>query len=255
MPENQETQRELGPESWEAYYSAEAEFKTFDPAEHPATPLRVDLPLKLLRGVDHIDGILDIGCGEGYLLAALRRRYGGSIAGLDISETRLARARDNCPGGSFALGDVRALPYPDGAVDLVSAVEVIEHIDPVEAALAEMARVSRRYVLVSVPFERPPQVVLCPHCLKTFPIDGHVNEFTTRKLQDLMRAAGVVPIETIEYRAPSRFSQLPFVRVLPGFVRRGLESFLVRTSLMARDIPKYIGVLGELENTRVNARG
>jgi ubiquinone/menaquinone biosynthesis C-methylase UbiE len=239
----------LGPESWDAYYEAETQCKTYDPREDPNEEMRVELALSLLRNVSSLKEILDVGCGEGYLLSALDTRYGAPVAGLDISVTRLKRAHANCRMGRFVVGDVRKLPFADGVMDLVSAVEVVEHIAPPEAALAEMVRVSRRYVLVTVPFERPPQIVLCPHCLKTFAIDGHINEFTTRKLQKLLRDAGVTPIETIEYVVASPWSRNRLLSMLPAVIKTSLDRVLVRAGLTSKRVPKYVGVLGEKRAT------
>jgi len=240
----------LGPESWEAYYQAEADLKTFDPKEDPNEEMRIELVLNLLQNASDVKRILDVGCGEGFLMNTLAAKYNAQVAGLDISETRLARAKTNCARGNFAIGDVRKLPYADSSMDLVSAVEVIEHIVPPEAALIEMARVSSRYVLVSVPFEQPPKIVMCPHCLKTFAIDGHINEFTTGRLHNLMHQSGIAPIKTIEYCLPSHWSRSSLLRLLPGPVKTSLERILVRAGLMSRRMPKFIGVLGEVKAAR-----
>jgi len=72
--------------------------------------------------------ILDMGCGFGFLLDRLRRRYGAAVAGVEISEGERAHARDRL--GLEVVADAQAL----GArrFDLVTAFEVIEHVpDPV----------------------------------------------------------------------------------------------------------------------------
>lgn len=253
MFENKDTKQRidnLGPASWDAYYQAEAHFKTFDPKEDPNEEMRIELALNLLEKASDVKRILDVGCGEGFLMNILAVKYNAQVAGLDISETRIARARANCPRGNFAIGDIRKLPYADSSMDLVSAIEVLEHIVPPEAALIEMARVSSKYVLVSVPFEQPPKIVICPHCLQTFAIDGHLTEFTTEKIHKLMHQSGVVPTKTVEYIVPSHWSRSSLLRLLPGPVKMNLERLLVRTGLMSRRVPKFIGVLGKIKASR-----
>jgi ubiquinone/menaquinone biosynthesis C-methylase UbiE len=83
---------------------------------------------------------LDVGCGEGTVareLAAL----GHAVAGLDVSPSLVALAREAAPCAEFVVGDAAALPFEDGAFDLVLAVNVLMNVDDLDAAIAEAARV------------------------------------------------------------------------------------------------------------------
>jgi SAM-dependent methyltransferase len=53
--------------------------------------------------------------------------------------------------GKLVEGDVRTLPFPPGSFDLVYGWEVLHHISDPGTVVAEMARVSRRYVLLAEP--------------------------------------------------------------------------------------------------------
>ncbi len=53
----------------------------------------------------------------------------------------------------FRIEDATALSFGDGDFDLATAIEVLEHVPDPATTLAEMARVARRYLLVSVPRE------------------------------------------------------------------------------------------------------
>jgi SAM-dependent methyltransferase len=59
---------------------------------------------------------------------------------IDISPPALAKLRAR--GGSGVLGPITALPFADGAFDLLCALDIIEHVDDDERALAELARVA-----------------------------------------------------------------------------------------------------------------
>jgi SAM-dependent methyltransferase len=94
--------------------------------------------------------ILDVGCGTGANLKMLAAH--GKAEGVDIS----AQAVDFCRQrglDSVQLGAIEQLPYADGAFDLVTALDVIEHLDDDIAGLREIRRVLRRdgRVLLFVP--------------------------------------------------------------------------------------------------------
>jgi ubiquinone/menaquinone biosynthesis C-methylase UbiE len=97
--------------------------------------------------------VLEVGAGEGEVAGRVRTRFPGAfVAGLDLPDDGLGahwRARDLA--GVF--GEDTALPFPDGAFDLVLAIEVLEHVPAPDAALAELARVARHDVVVSAPRE------------------------------------------------------------------------------------------------------
>jgi len=95
---------------------------------------------------------LDVGCAKGYLVEALRDR-GVDAVGCDVSSFAVEHA---APGalGYVRLGDLsRGLPYPDGEFDLVSALEILEHLPPdsVPGALLELRRVCRGVVYATIP--------------------------------------------------------------------------------------------------------
>jgi Methyltransferase domain len=51
------------------------------------------------------------------------------------------------------VGDAGMLPFPDGAADLVTCIEVLEHLPTVAPAVAELARITGDRCVVSVPYE------------------------------------------------------------------------------------------------------
>ncbi|QDV34208.1 class I SAM-dependent methyltransferase [Tautonia plasticadhaerens] len=109
--------------------------------EVPADDFRLSA---ILRHLGPIDGrlVLDLGCGKGRFASKLARR-GARVVGLDVSGAMLRAARDS--GLPVALGSIRRLPIPDGGIDAVLFVEVLEHVSPgdLPVVLAEAARVLR----------------------------------------------------------------------------------------------------------------
>jgi SAM-dependent methyltransferase len=91
--------------------------------------------------------VLDVGCGPGTITVDIAGRVApGRVVGLDSSPEVLDRARETAAGldnVTFSGHDAYALPWSDGAFDVVHAHQVLQHLaDPV-AALAEMLRVAR----------------------------------------------------------------------------------------------------------------
>ncbi len=89
-------------------------------------------------GVCAGDTMLDVACGAGLAieLAGLR---GALCSGIDASERLIAVARDRNPGADLRVGDMRALPWDDGAFDVVTSFRGIWGTTP--EAMAEVCRV------------------------------------------------------------------------------------------------------------------
>ena len=84
--------------------------------------------------------ILDVGCGTGANLLMLSQY--GEAEGVDISEDALSFCRERgLDKVRLAAGE--QLPYEDGTFDLVTAFDVVEHMDDDLAGLREMRRVLR----------------------------------------------------------------------------------------------------------------
>jgi SAM-dependent methyltransferase len=98
--------------------------------------------------------VLEVGCGEGVVLAHLAARLPGTrFDGLEVDETALARARSRCPDVVLVRGDACELPFRSRSFDLVLCLEVLEHLPEPARALRELRRVAGVGCLVSVPHE------------------------------------------------------------------------------------------------------
>jgi ubiquinone/menaquinone biosynthesis C-methylase UbiE len=98
--------------------------------------------------------VLDIGAGSGDFARSLVRRRAVRVLVGDARAEVLAVARRNLAGRNgvdFLEADVRALPLPDGAVDVVHASLLLHHLPPAEVvdAFREMRRVARQAVVVN----------------------------------------------------------------------------------------------------------
>ena len=92
------------------------------------------------RVTDRRPRILDVGCGTGANLLMLSKY--GDAEGVDVSEDALAFCRERGLE-NVKLGAAEQLPYDDDTFDLVTALDVVEHLDDDLAGLREMRRVLR----------------------------------------------------------------------------------------------------------------
>jgi SAM-dependent methyltransferase len=102
----------------------------------------------------HPETLLDAGCGEGFVADILQTAMPmAKITGFDVLENSVALARRRNPRGMFTVGDIYAIDQPDNSFDVVYSFEVLEHLHEPDKALAELARVASKYVVLSVPRE------------------------------------------------------------------------------------------------------
>ncbi|HEX7321382.1 MAG TPA: class I SAM-dependent methyltransferase [Mycobacterium sp.] len=117
--------------------------------------------------------VLEAGCGEGYgadLIARVARR----VVALDYDDAAVAHVRARYPRVQAIQGNLAELPLPDGAVDVVVNLQVIEHLWDQAQFVAECARVLRPSGLLIV--STPNRVTFSPGR------DTPVNPFHTREL-------------------------------------------------------------------------
>jgi ubiquinone/menaquinone biosynthesis C-methylase UbiE len=95
--------------------------------------------------------VLEVGCGPGHLSIRLARQLGLDVTGLDLDPAMIEVARANAeraggdaePPAAFVVGDVAALPFPDGTFDLVVSTLSMHHWADPSAGLSEIGRVLR----------------------------------------------------------------------------------------------------------------
>ena len=102
----------------------------------------------------HPKKILDAGCGEGFTLERLRTRSIGQVLkGVDLQQKAIELGRQVHPQLDMQQGSVYELPFENDTFDVVICSEVLEHLEHPEKALKELGRVTRKYIVISVPNE------------------------------------------------------------------------------------------------------
>jgi ubiquinone/menaquinone biosynthesis C-methylase UbiE len=83
---------------------------------------------------------VDAGCGEGRFTRDLRG-LGYDTVGFDATPALIDAAREADPSGVYEVADLRSLPLGDNSAQLVTCVNVLQHVGDLDAALGEFARV------------------------------------------------------------------------------------------------------------------
>lgn len=107
----------------------------------------------LLQSI-RVDSIIDVGAGEGFTLHRLQEKgIGKKLEGIEYQKRAIDLGKKQYPKVVLKQGSIYELPYKANTFDLVLCTEVLEHMDDPEKALKELVRVSKKYLLLSVPNE------------------------------------------------------------------------------------------------------
>jgi ubiquinone/menaquinone biosynthesis C-methylase UbiE len=158
----------------------------------------------LAEGVSGSDRVLDVGCGEGYVLARIRSK---EIVGLDISETALERISGS--RARLVRADAARMPFTDSYFDGAICSETLEHVPEPGKIVKEISRVVRPggIVLLSVPNEPLINLVkdiiwnlglfgiVFPNVPRRQNDEWHLHSFDLKKLREVCK--GLLEIKKI----------------------------------------------------------
>ena len=150
------------------------------------------------------ESILDVGCGEGVLTEQWADKLGSRrIVGIDLDDPKLKAEWDKRQRGNleYRVEDATNLSYGDNEFDMSTAIEVLEHVPDPERTVSEMARVAKRWVLVSVPREplwRGLNMARGAYWKDFGNTPGHINHWSKRSFVSMLSRYGTVD----EVRSP-----------------------------------------------------
>lgn len=197
-----------------------------------------------LRRVGALAGrplLVDCGAGTGEFAVEATRHC--RVMGLDDSDWAVNRLEGLLGSGNARKATVTALPIDDGAADIVTALDVIEHVADDRAAVAEFHRVLRPggWLAVTVP--------ACPFLWSSWDeVLGHHRRYTHRTLKTLLEDGGFQPARLAYINVPA-FPAMVAARILrrwagepsgwrfedwipPGPINALLEELFVWTACM-----------------------
>jgi SAM-dependent methyltransferase len=137
--------------------------------------------------------ILDVGCANGQMLAALAERGYTSLTGVDPSPSCVRQAQA-IPGATAFVGSLSEMPAGAGHFDVVVLSHVLEHVREVKPALASLERFMTDQALVYV--EVPDASRYAEFAWSPFQDfnSEHINHFSLVSLDNLLRQAGFRPV-------------------------------------------------------------
>jgi 2-polyprenyl-3-methyl-5-hydroxy-6-metoxy-1,4-benzoquinol methylase len=182
---------------------------------------------------------LDVGCATGFVVEALSE-LGFNAWGTDLSFWAVEHAAQGAKG-RLRQGDLmEGLPFANGEFDVVTCLEVLEHMEPgmIPAVLSEIRRVCSKYVVATIPSFGDNQygpggwfdVKVRPEKLDEY--RAKVGYEGPIPYDDIYRDASGEPIEGHLTMASFSWWQKQFEAA--GFIRCGETELL-----MHRDLAKY----------------
>lgn len=173
--------------------------------------------------------IIDVGCGGGGFLVSLKGQ--GKIFGLEHSALGAASAAEKT-GGRIVRGDAVGLPFRGNSFDVLTSMDVIEHIDNDGKALSDFYRVlsPEGIIILTVPalnsLWSPRDILL-----------GHKRRYTVNNLRRLLEETGFTVMKC-SYTNIFYFPGL----LLYALLKRGLKQEAPpRTAILS--LPSWISIL------------
>lgn len=163
------------------------------------------------------DSWLDLGCGGGWVMEALRTHWPDTKrVGLDISSTRLREASRRNPGDRFVRSPATKTPFPDEDFELVTLLDLIEHVPEPRTLLQEARRVARtmviKFPLEDTLFDRAQKDLWWPAKRRVkallrgreydSPFRAHLHRFNRQQAKTLVESQGFVVLNTVKSESP-----------------------------------------------------
>lgn len=178
----------------------------------------IDASLKIISSRMKGPGgrLLDIGCGFGFFLNAMKQR-GWDVAGIEISKSGRRYARDRYQVDIYSR-PLEALALPEASFDVITLFYVIEHVADPPAVLREVRRILKPggLVLIRWPHTTPIIKLLGPLSkhLDLYHTPYHLYDFSRQTMEKLLSESGFDRVESMVggyTLSPGRLNRWPSI--------------------------------------------
>ena len=160
--------------------------------------------------------VLDLGCGDGQIARALAAQ-GSEVLGVDPTQLHIDVAIERGGGPRYLLGGATDIPADDNSFDAVVACLVFEHIDQMDEAMTEVARVLKPYGQFSFFLNHP---------LLQTPGSGWIDDHIIDPPEQYWRIGPYLveteSIEEVEKEVYIRFIHRPLSRYINALIANGM---------------------------------
>lgn len=144
------------------------------------------------------DNILDVACGNGYLLGELSKKARVNAFGVDISENMIAAARDRYPDCTFAVSPCTPLGFENDSMDAITVSCAFHHFETPQTFADECMRVLKKNgrIFIAEPYFSP--VVRWLANMMVFPLSktGDVRVYNQKEIHLFFELAGFTELES-----------------------------------------------------------
>jgi len=149
-----------------------------------------DKDLLYLISLTKAKSLYSFGCGRGNNERLIKDRFGHmNIVGSDLELESIKEAKQLHPEFKFVQDDITNSRQKSDSFDIVTAFEVLEHLEDPEKAVKECRRVSKKYCLFSVPnepFWRLANLTRLAHVKRLGNSPGHLQNFSRGDIRRLL---------------------------------------------------------------------
>jgi ubiquinone/menaquinone biosynthesis C-methylase UbiE len=154
---------------------------------------------------DNLTSVAEIGCGAGHSTEVLRGFLSQNISftASDVEPELVELAKGRNANVNFLTESIYSLEHPDNSFDLVFCLEVLEHLEKPRDALKELARITKKYVIISVPREplwRVLNMLRGAYWGTLGNTPGHINHWSKHSLEkfisqefDIIKTSSSIP--------------------------------------------------------------
>jgi ubiquinone/menaquinone biosynthesis C-methylase UbiE len=131
--------------------------------------------------------LLDVGCFCGEWLSFLlnRRENVEKHLGIDVAENKIEEAGQLYPDLNLKVAFAEDLDVPDASFDVVTCLEVLEHIPDWNSVFESLFRFAAKQVVVTVPYEENIMNTVCIHCGNVTPLYGHLHRYSEESFPEI----------------------------------------------------------------------